>query len=94
VIAEIVATQSVDLPGAGLVENTNDLLADQGVVGVKTGTLEGSNLLSAKDLPGADGESVRVFAVVLGQPDDDARFTASRALYAQVEDRLGAESGE
>ncbi|WP_456285317.1 hypothetical protein M1D46_08780 [Microbacterium sp. JZ70] len=88
VIAEIVATPSVDLPGAGLVENTNDLLADPGVVGIKTGTLEGSSLLSAKDVPDGDGETTRVYAVVLGQPDDDARFTASRELYAQVEASL------
>ncbi|GAA4762839.1 D-alanyl-D-alanine carboxypeptidase family protein [Microbacterium gilvum] len=85
VVAEIVAQTAVDLPGAGIVENTNDLLADAGVVGVKTGTLEGSSLLSAKDVPDGDGGTVRVFAVVLGQPDDDARFTASRALYAQAE---------
>lgn len=88
VIAEIVATPSVDVPGAGVVENTNDLLADPGVVGIKTGTLEGSSLLSAKDVPDGDGETTRVYAVVLGQPDDDARFTASRALYAQVEASL------
>ncbi|WRH19049.1 hypothetical protein GC092_09955 [Microbacterium sp. JZ37] len=88
VIAEIVATPSVDLPGAGLVENTNDLLADPGVVGIKTGTLEGSSLLSAKDVPDGDGGTTRVYAVVLGQPDDDARFTASRKLYAQVEASL------
>lgn len=88
VIAEIVATPSVDLPGAGFVENTNDLLADPGVVGIKTGTLEGSSLLSAKDVPDEDGGTTRVYAVVLGQPDDDARFTASRALYDQVEASL------
>ncbi|WP_421075325.1 MULTISPECIES: D-alanyl-D-alanine carboxypeptidase family protein [unclassified Microbacterium] len=88
VIAEIVATPSVDLPGAGVVENTNDLLADPGVVGIKTGTLEGSSLLSAKDVPDGDGGTTRVYAVVLGQPDDDARFTASRELYAQVEASL------
>ncbi len=87
VVAEIVATREVDLPGAGHVENTNDLLADPGVVGVKTGTLDGSNLLSAKDVEVA-GEMIRVFVVVLGQPDDDARFAASRALYASIEREL------
>ncbi|KQZ05004.1 hypothetical protein ASD19_03095 [Microbacterium sp. Root53] len=89
VIAEIVATPAVELPGAGLVENTNDLLADPGVVGIKTGTLEGSSLLSAKDVAHADG-TVRVYAVVLGQVDDEARFTESRALYAAVESQLSA----
>lgn len=87
VIAEIVATRTVDLPGAGRVENTNDLLGDEGVVGIKTGTLDGSSLLSAKDVP-HDGARVRVYAVVLGQPDDEARFTASRALYASVQEQL------
>ncbi|WP_309068093.1 hypothetical protein [Microbacterium sp.] len=89
VIAEIVATPKVELPGAGLVENTNDLLADPGVVGIKTGTLDGSNLLSAKDVTVGD-QTVRVYAVVLSQADDEARFVASRALYAAVEAQLTA----
>ncbi|MGB4134946.1 MAG: hypothetical protein WA971_00150 [Microbacterium sp.] len=88
VIAEIVATPEVELPGPGLVKNTNELLSDAGVLGIKTGTLDGSNLLSAKTVTDAEGKSRRVFVVVLGQPDDDARFTASRALYAQVEGML------
>lgn len=87
VIAEIVAKRSVELPGAGLVENTNELLADPGVVGIKTGTLDSWNLLSAKDI--VVGETtVRLYASVLGQPDDDTRLAASRALYAQLEQEL------
>ncbi|MHC2999902.1 D-alanyl-D-alanine carboxypeptidase [Microbacterium sp. HJ5] len=87
VIAEIVAKKSTELPGAGLVENTNELLADPGVVGIKTGTLDSWNLLSAKDV--TIGETpVRLFASVLGQPDDDARLAASRALYTQLEQEL------
>ena len=51
VIAEIVRTPQVELPGAGLVANTNDLLVDPTVVGLKTGTLDGQfNLLAAKDV--------------------------------------------
>ncbi|WP_261165380.1 hypothetical protein [Microbacterium sp. Marseille-Q6965] len=89
VIAEIVATPTVDLPGAGLVENTNELLADPGVVGIKTGTLETSSLLSAKDVATAEG-TVRVYVAAIEQPDDEARFTASRALYRSVEAQLAA----
>jgi D-alanyl-D-alanine carboxypeptidase (penicillin-binding protein 5/6) len=89
VIAEIVATAQVELPGAGLVENTNDLLADPGVVGIKTGTLDGSNLLSAKDVAVGD-RTVRVYTVVLSQADDEARFVASRALYDGVAAQLTA----
>lgn len=87
VIAEIVATASVDLPGAGHVVNTNELLADPGVVGVKTGTLDAWNLLSAKDITVGD-TTVRLYASVLGQPDDDTRLAASRAIYAQLEQEL------
>ncbi|MFC8680437.1 D-alanyl-D-alanine carboxypeptidase family protein [Microbacterium ureisolvens] len=87
VIAEIVAKQSVDLPGAGHVENTNALLADPGVVGIKTGTLDAWNLLSAKDVTIGD-TTVRLYASVLGQPDDESRLAASRALYAQLEQEL------
>lgn len=87
VIAEIVKTQSVELPGAGTVENTNALLADAGVVGVKTGTLDAYTLLTAKDI--TVGETpVRLYASVLGQPSDDARNDASRALFAQLETEL------
>jgi len=84
VIAEIVATTAVDLPGAGLVTNTNGLLADPGVVGIKTGSLDAYTLLSAKDI--VVGETaVRVYSSVLGQPDDGARLAASRLLYSEVE---------
>jgi D-alanyl-D-alanine carboxypeptidase (penicillin-binding protein 5/6) len=88
VIAEIVAKTSTQLPGAGVVENTNGLLADPGVVGIKTGTLEDSwNLLTAKDVAVGD-TTVRLYAAVLGQEDDEARLAASRALYSQVEQEL------
>ena len=84
VIAQIVATPAVELPGAGLVTNTNGLLADPGVVGIKTGSLDSYNLLSAKDILVGD-TTVRVYTAVLGQPDDAARLAASRTLYAEVE---------
>lgn len=87
VIAEIVAKKVVELPGAGRVENTNGLLADEGVVGIKTGTLNTYELLSAKDI--VVGETpVRLYAAVMGQPDDKARLDASRALYDQLEAEL------
>ncbi|MGF3054663.1 D-alanyl-D-alanine carboxypeptidase family protein [Microbacterium sp. YY-03] len=84
IIAEIVAKRSIELPGVGFVENTNDLLADPGVVGLKTGTLDGYNLLSAKDIVTTDGSTVRVFAVVMNQTSDDERFSATRSLFDQV----------
>ncbi|HWI31239.1 MAG TPA: D-alanyl-D-alanine carboxypeptidase [Microbacterium sp.] len=88
VIAEIVAKSSTELPGAGLVPNTNGLLADPGVIGIKTGSLEEDwGLLSAKNV--LIGETpVRLYASVLSQPDDEARLAASRALYSALEASL------
>ncbi|WP_438354440.1 D-alanyl-D-alanine carboxypeptidase family protein [Microbacterium sp. CJ88] len=87
VIAQIVATKQIDLPGAGLVTNTNALLDDPGMVGIKTGSLDSYNLLSAKDVA-IGGTTVRLYASVQGQVDDAARLGASRALYAQLEGEL------
>lgn len=92
VFAEIVATTAVDLPGAGRVENTNRMLVeDAGVIGIKTGSLFTEwNLLTAKDIT-VGGTAVRLYAAVLGQPDDKARVDASRKLYAEVEQSLAAQ---
>ena len=91
VFAEIVGTASVDLPGAGTVTNTNGMLADAGVVGIKTGTLVGWNLLTAKNVTVGDS-TVQLYAAVLNQADDDQRLAATRSLFAEVEaefERLG-----
>lgn len=90
VFAEIVGTTSVDLPGAGTVVNTNGMLADPGVVGIKTGTLVGWNLLTAKDVEVGD-TTVRLFAAVLDQADDESRLAATRALFSQAEAELQTE---
>lgn len=85
VFAEIVATDVATIPGnAEPVTNTNALLADAGVVGVKTGSLEGFNLLTAKDVT-IDGTSVRLFAAVIDQVDPDTRDAESRRLLNDLE---------
>ena len=90
VFAQIVGTKSVDLPGAGTVENTNGMLADAGVVGIKTGTLVGWNLLTAKDIT-VDDTTVHLFAAALNQDDNDQRLAATRSLFAEVEAALQAQ---
>ncbi|WP_396644212.1 D-alanyl-D-alanine carboxypeptidase family protein [Microbacterium sp.] len=87
VIAEIVRTPELTLPGAGSFRNGNPLLADPGVVGIKTGTLDAWNLLSAKDLT-VGGTTVRVYAAVLGQPGPDSRDQASRDLYTRMAEEV------
>jgi D-alanyl-D-alanine carboxypeptidase (penicillin-binding protein 5/6) len=87
VFAEIVGTPSVDLPGAGTVINTNGMLVDPGVVGIKTGSLVGWNLLTAKELAIGD-TTVHLYAAVLNQADDEQRLAATRALFAETEAAL------
>ncbi|GAA1701155.1 hypothetical protein GCM10009808_18710 [Microbacterium sediminicola] len=92
VIAQIVAQPAVDLPGVGVVTSTNDLIADPGVVGVKTGTLavsgrEINDLVVARDFTVGD-TVIRGYATVLGEPSDERRAEAGRALLAQLETEL------
>lgn len=90
VFAEIVGTKSVDLPGAGTVVNTNGMLADPGVVGIKTGTLVGWNLLTAKDVTIGD-TTVQLYAAALNQAGDDERLALTRSLFAETEAALQAQ---
>lgn len=83
VIAEIVGTRSVELPSAGLVENTNDLL-DDGATGVKTGTLWGDYNVLASDQVTVGDTDVAVFAAVLDQPSNRTRFAEAERLLADV----------
>ena len=90
VFAEIVGTVSVDLPGAGTVVNTNKMLGEPGVVGVKTGTLVGWNLLAAKDVTIGD-TTVHLFATALNQEGDEERLALTRSLFAEAEAALQAQ---
>lgn len=84
VVAEIVRTRSVDLPGAGLVVNTNDLLSDPAVIGVKTGSLStGYNLLAAREQVVGDA-TVRAYAVTLTQGSREDRDAETARLLAEV----------
>lgn len=87
VFAEIVSTRSAEIPGVGTVTNTNQMLDDPGVVGIKTGTLTHWNLLTAKDVT-VNGTTVRLFASVLGQNSNADRLAVTRSLLAEVEKSL------
>jgi D-alanyl-D-alanine carboxypeptidase (penicillin-binding protein 5/6) len=67
-IAQIVATPSISLPGAGQLYNTNGLLGTAGITGLKTGTLgEGtSSLLYTASLDVGAGQPLAVTGVLLG----------------------------
>lgn len=73
VVASIVALPSADIPGVGLLKNTNTLLGTAGVVGIKTGTTDeaGSCLLYAAHVP-VGSQTVTLVGVELGGASHDA----------------------
>ncbi len=83
VIADIVGRSEVQLPVAGTVPSTNQLLGSDGIVGVKTGSgAPGTaqyNLLFAANVQAGD-RSVRMVGAVLGQVGEEERFQAARRL--------------
>ncbi|MEO5533566.1 MAG: D-alanyl-D-alanine carboxypeptidase [Pseudolysinimonas sp.] len=85
VIASIVNTTSVDIPQVGVLPNTNELLGQDGVDGIKTGTLDpfGANLLFSADYL-IGGTTVTVIGVVLGGPNHDVLDHDILALLATV----------
>ncbi|MDI2098163.1 D-alanyl-D-alanine carboxypeptidase family protein [Ruicaihuangia caeni] len=85
VIAEIVGIAQGGMHDIGPYENTNPVLGDPGVIGVKTGTLMdfGHNLLFAADIPVGE-HSVRVHGVVLGAPGRQALSDAVRNALASA----------
>jgi D-alanyl-D-alanine carboxypeptidase (penicillin-binding protein 5/6) len=85
VLSEIVAEQSADLPVIGTVKNTNKLLGQGGVIGLKTGTtrVAGACLLFAAELP-VGGETVTVVGVILGAPNHNALNSSVLGLLDTV----------
>lgn len=80
-VAEVVAEPWADIPGIGPISNSNPLIGDANVIGLKTGTLSsaGFNLLAARKDRVGDREVVSI-AAVLGRPDGSARARDARAV--------------
>lgn len=84
-VARIVAMPSLDVPGfTG--SNTNSLIGTSGVRGIKTGTLDGSNLLYSSLLDVGIGEPLVITGVELGGRDRRAVNTHVEALLASIHD--------
>jgi D-alanyl-D-alanine carboxypeptidase (penicillin-binding protein 5/6) len=88
--AAIVAMPEVDLPGIGSVGTTNEILGENGVVGIKTGFTEeaGANLAFAAHHQGGQAQ-VDIIGVVLGQPDRPKSFSVSGDLVNQLATGVG-----
>jgi D-alanyl-D-alanine carboxypeptidase (penicillin-binding protein 5/6) len=88
--AQIVGQTQASLPVAGTVRNLNTLLGKGGVVGIKTGHTDqaGGCLVFAADLI-VDGQSVRIYGAILGQPNAlSGVFAATTALLNSLRPTL------
>lgn len=86
VLAEIVGTREYTVPVAGTITNTNKLLGQDGVVGIKTGFIgdeSGYCLISAYVYEGH-----KVTVALLGAPTREASFDESRAAIVQLQEKL------
>jgi D-alanyl-D-alanine carboxypeptidase (penicillin-binding protein 5/6) len=94
-IAAIVAKTSLDIPSLAGMPNTNDLLGTDGVDGIKTGTLGGSDLLFSAVVPVGTPTPLTLTGVVLGGDsragvDDDVRTLISSITAGFHENQLAA----
>ncbi|MDQ6710797.1 MAG: D-alanyl-D-alanine carboxypeptidase [Candidatus Dormibacteraeota bacterium] len=86
VLAAVVAEKQAALPVAGVVNNLDTLLGQNGIIGIKTGHTDqaGGCFLMAADLK-PDGQPVRVYGALLGQPNQlPGAFAATTALITAL----------
>lgn len=90
VIADIVATKNVDLGTFGILDNTNKLLADSGVRGIKTGNTDeaGSCLLFAADYEVTTSYKVTIVGVVMDAETSTQAAAVSRQLLAAAQSQF------
>jgi D-alanyl-D-alanine carboxypeptidase (penicillin-binding protein 5/6) len=84
-LAPIVAMQTASEPQIGQISNTNALLGESGVNGIKTGTTDqaGACLLFSAKIP-VDGRPVEVVGVILGAPTHPQLDATVPALLKSV----------
>jgi D-alanyl-D-alanine carboxypeptidase (penicillin-binding protein 5/6) len=81
-LAAVVAEKQATLPVAGVIKNLDILLGQDGIIGIKTGHTDqaGGCFVMAADLK-VDGQTVRVYSAVLGQPNQlPGAFATTTAL--------------
>ncbi len=91
VLREIVSTKSKDEPHIGPIDNTNELLGEHGVNGLKTGTTDeaGACLLFSARVK-VDGVKATLVGVILGAPSHPQLDATVPPLLASVKKGLHA----
>lgn len=83
-IAAIVGLAGATVANVGPISNTNDLLGIEGVNGIKTGTLNGSNLLFSSVLDVGAQAPITIVGVVLGSESRESADAEARALITTI----------
>lgn len=91
VLADIVAQKQAVIPGSGVIRNTNLLLTDPSVIGLKTGTTDeaGSCLIFAFTHALADGETETIVGTVMGVPNWPQLYREVRTLMDSAKGNFG-----
>lgn len=81
IVADIASQKTATIPGIGTLSNTNILLGNEGIIGLKTGTTDeaGSCLLFASEYT-INGNKLTIIGVVTGAPDHTTLFRDVAAL--------------
>jgi D-alanyl-D-alanine carboxypeptidase (penicillin-binding protein 5/6) len=90
VFAQVVGQAQATIPVAGVIKNLDTLLGRDGVVGIKTGHTDqaGGCFVVGANLS-ADGQSVRIYGAVMGQPNALAgALAATDPLLRAIEPAL------
>ncbi|RTK94786.1 D-alanyl-D-alanine carboxypeptidase [Candidatus Saccharibacteria bacterium] len=90
-IAEIVASKQVTLPMAGVINSTNFLLGEPGIIGIKTGNTDeaGGCFMAAVTQPYEGGQTVSLVAVVLGAPQVTDAMNMVKPLLTKAKQGFG-----
>ncbi len=89
VLKQIVGTKTVSIPGVGTLPSVNDILGDDGIIGIKTGFTDeaGGNLAFAADRT-ISGQQVEVFGTIMAQDDHAAAFSATKRAIESLDNKL------
>lgn len=95
VIAGIVAQRQAQIPVAGAIKNTNQLLGADGVIGIKTGTTgkAGSCLLFAARYTARNGKKGTIVGVIMGDKNHRTLYRDSRDLLASAKQNFWPGAG-
>ncbi|MCA9329761.1 D-alanyl-D-alanine carboxypeptidase [Candidatus Saccharibacteria bacterium] len=91
VIAQIIQQRSADIPGAGTVVNTNRLLGQSDINGIKTGNTDeaGGCFLVSSTHRYENGKAVTVVVAIMSAPTITDAMNQSKPLLTQVKDGFG-----